>query len=249
MLKTLLKSILPLSTRQRIRRLANRCRHLGTSHACPTCRAALATFLPWSGAENFLCPVCRSKPPHRLATLAFERHPEWFAHPGVLLHVAPEVEVAKKLRGIADARGLTYRAGGITGHGAEYLDLLALPMADHGVSFIYCCHVLNCMQDDRGAMREIHRVLHPRGVALLQVPAYWTGRDTLETNSRDERLRAFQDDGIYRCYTDADYIRRLQESDFDVECFRAADLPPDIVRKYQLKAEVLHICRKRGVKP
>ncbi len=246
MLKAFLKTVLPATTRQALRRAAKRLRYRGTNHFCPTCGANLSMFLPWGAEVDFLCPVCGSKPPHRLATLAFDRHPEWFARPGVLLHVAPEVDVAKKLRGIAAARGLTYRGGGITGVGETYLNLLELPFQDGTVPFVYCCHVLNSLQDDRGAMREVHRVLHPQGVALLQVPAYWPGEHTVETNSLEERLRVFKDVGIHRCYTDADYVQRLCDAGFDVEHIRAAELPEEQRHRMELKGEVLHVCRKRA---
>jgi hypothetical protein len=89
-------------------------------------------------------------------------------------------------------------------------------------------------------------VLHPDGIALLQVPAFHPGQTTLETNSRDDRLRCFHDDGIYRCYTDADYVLRLSEAGFTVIHFRADDFSPEEIRRYSLKKEVLHVCVKPG---
>jgi SAM-dependent methyltransferase len=167
--------------------------------------------------------------------------------PGVLLHIAPEPEVARRLRRIAARNGMTYRGGGITGLGDAHIDILNLSFAEGSIPFIYCCHVMMMLEDDRRAMREVHRVLRPGGTALLQVPAYGTGATTEEHVTRETRLRAFNDPDIWRRYTDADYVHRLHAAGFDVEHIRAVDLPPEIVRKYQLKAEVLHVCRKRGV--
>jgi hypothetical protein len=81
---------------------------------------------------------------------------------------------------------------------------------------------------------------------LLQVPAYFQGESTLEPHGRAERLAAFHDENIFRCYTDADYVARLHSAKFDVEYYRAADLPPIQVHREQLKAEVLHVCRRRS---
>ncbi len=121
-----------------------------------------------------------------------------------------------------------------------------LPFADASVHLLYCCHVINALQEDRLAIAEVFRVLHPQGTALLQVPAYEPGAKTIETTSRDERLAAFQDDGIYRCYTAADYIDRLQTAGFVVECFRSSHQPQPMVSRYELKGEVLHVCTKPG---
>jgi hypothetical protein len=93
-------------------------------------------------------------------------------------------------------------------------------------------------------MKETYRVLHSLGTAVLQVPAYYGGMSTLETNGREDRLAKFNDEGIFRCYTPGDYIKRLQQIGYVVECFRAADLPSNVVARYGLKAEVLHVCRK-----
>jgi SAM-dependent methyltransferase len=188
--------------------------------------------------------VCGSKAPHRLAYLYFASHGELFRCRGLLLHVAPEPELGRRLRQLAQGGGMIYRSGGISGSGEHFLDIRRLPLADGSVHLIYCCHVLNAMQEDREAMAELLRVLSPQGTAVLQVPAFHRGSTTLETHSREERLRVFHDDGIYRCYTDADYVARLRDAGFVVEHFRAADFRCEDVRRFSLKAEVLHICRK-----
>ena len=135
-------------------------------------------------------------------------------------------------------------SGGITGVGDNYLDLLALPFADDSVDLVYCCHVLNSLADDCAAMREVARVLQPSGVAILQVPAFFTGPTTLEPTSDRERLAAFHVEGIYRCYPNDDYERRLDDAGFDVHAFRAATLDAGLVERCQLKREVLHVCTK-----
>jgi hypothetical protein len=195
--------------------------------------------------EEAVCPVCGSKAPHRLAYLYFQANPSLFRVGGVLLHIAPEQELGLRLRQWAQRRAMEYRSGSISGTGQQHLDLRRLPSADGSIDLIYCCHVLNAMQEDREAMREVFRVLHLEGTAVLQVPAFHTGQTTLETSSREDRLRVFSDEGIYRCYTDADYIARLSEAGFFVSRFTARQCGPEQVRRSSLKSEVLHVCRKQ----
>ena len=161
------RMVVPQACRPVLRRIWAKARYAGTSFRCSCCGSRLSGFLAHGqpAEPQFLCPVCRSKPPHRLAAILFDLHPEWFPRDGLLLHVAPEEELKRKLRARADVCGMTYRCGGITGTGSEYLDLLELPMEDQSVDLIYCCHVLNMVQDDFAAMREA--IAAPGPAAIL----------------------------------------------------------------------------------
>ena len=53
-------------------------------------------------------------------------------------------------------------------------DICALPFADASFDSVICSSVLyhQWVQDVEGAVREMHRVLRPRGVLLINVPAF-----------------------------------------------------------------------------
>ena len=103
---------------------------------------------------------------------------------------------------------------------------------------------LNALQ--AGAERYVSVGLWDNVLApILQVPAFHEGLTTLETHSAEERVETFGDDGIYRCYTNDDYEARLRAAGFAVEAFRADEVADNLVQRYQLKREVLHLCRKR----
>lgn len=242
-----LRVLVPASMRPGLRAAYTRLRHAGLRRRCNVCSASLRRFLAHGipPEPDFLCPVCRSKPPHRLATLWFRRNTGVFRRGGSFLHVAPEAGLGRLLQARCRRAGMDYRAGSISGSGQSYMDLRRLPFADGSIDAVYCCHVLNCMQEDTVAMAEVKRVLAPGGIALLQVPAFGTGATTLETDGREDRLREFSDDGIYRRYTNEDYRRRLQACGFAVEEFQAAQVPAPMRERLQLKNEVLHLCRKQ----
>jgi hypothetical protein len=240
-----LKQLVPAEWRPPIRRAWTRLRHFGWRRRCNICGAALRSFLAHGipPEPDFLCPSCRSKPPHRLAAVYFNRHPGIFVRDGMLLHVAPELGLGRWLQRRAHEQGMRYRAGSITGSGEAHLDLRRLPFADASVDLVYCCHVLNCMDEDREAMCEVRRVLSPRGVAILQVPAFASGSATVETFGSADRLREFGDDGIWRRYTNDNFMARLRAAGFDVVEYRADALPPAERARLQLKLEHLHGCR------
>lgn len=223
----------------------NRTRSFGLSHQCPICGSRLRAFLPHGNPPdpNCVCPVCASKAPHRLAWLFFKNSPELFRSGGLCVHVAPEPELGRQLQRRAEAVGMTYRGGNISASGDQYMDILDLPFEDQCVDLFYCCHVLNSMNEDRQAMREVRRVMRPSGTAVLQVPAFYEGETTLEAGPDEaDRLKIFSDVGISRCYTDADYTDRLKEAGFEVRHYRATDFPESDVVRYSLKAEVFHVC-------
>ena len=240
-----LKQFVPQAWRPPIRRAWTRLRHFGWRRRCNICGAMLRSFLAHGipPEPDFLCPLCRSKPPHRLAAIYFDRHPELFLRDGLLVHVAPEPGLGRWLRPRAQEHGMRYLAGGISGTGDAYLDLRRLPFADGKVDLVYCCHVLNSMDEDREAMRELRRVLSPRGVAILQVPAFEAGPITVETSGLEDRLRVFGDEGISRRYTNDDFMARLRTAGFAVLEYRADSLLPAERARLQLKLEHLHVCR------
>ena len=97
-------------------------------------------------------------------------------------------------------------------------------------------------------MKEVRRVISPTGTAVLQVPAFYQGATTLEAGPDEaDRLRVFQDAGIFRCYTDGDYVYRLQSAGFRVRHVRAIDFPACDIQSYSLKAQVLHVCTSTDI--
>ena len=50
-------------------------------------------------------------------------------------------------------------------------DLRQCPLPDQSLDAIACLNVLEHIDDDAGALRQIHRVLRPGGIAHLEVPA------------------------------------------------------------------------------
>jgi SAM-dependent methyltransferase len=78
-------------------------------------------------------------------------------------------------------------------------DLTALPFADNSFEIVTALDVVEHVEDDVGALREIARVLRPGGVLLMSVPAYrflWSSHDVAlhhkrryTTHSMEPRLR------------------------------------------------------------
>jgi SAM-dependent methyltransferase len=71
----------------------------------------------------------------------------------------------ERVRGLVAERGLTHAAP------VELADLHALQFEDEAFDGIVCGEVLEHLDDDRTALRELVRVLRPGGLVVVSVPA------------------------------------------------------------------------------
>jgi len=166
--------------------------------------------------------------------------------PKTMLHFAPERAFQGKLRHIPN---LTYvSADLLVGRADVALDITQLPFRDDAFAIIYCSHVLEHVPDDRKAMRELHRVLHPAGWAVLQVPitAERTYEDPSITDPK-ERERVFGQHDHVRRYG-PDYVDRLEEAGFKVTIFNTEDIieSPSLINRYAVANWKIYYCQKRN---
>jgi SAM-dependent methyltransferase len=80
--------------------------------------------------------------------------------------------------------------------------VLEMPFAPASFDLVVCLDVIEHLQDDRAALRELRRVLAPGGALLVTVPAYqwlWSGHDVVNHHhrrySRTTLRRAARDAG------------------------------------------------------
>jgi len=139
---------------------------------CPICGNVVDTFLTIdTGASRRIgavCPSCRSLERHRVLWLYLERETDFFSKPRTVLHFSPEACLESRLRALFGER---YRTVDLSSPGADIVaDIRSLPIAGNSIHFILCSHVLEHVENDASALRELLRVLVPEGVALILVP-------------------------------------------------------------------------------
>lgn len=139
---------------------------------CPLCdyRGPFVDSIPLHGRRNChaACPACGANRRIRLQYLVLQRLArELPLHEFDIYHFSPEREITEYLRQQAGR----YRTAGLPAGSVEFpADLTALPFPDGSCDLIYASHILEHIPNDRQAIREIRRVLTPRGVAVLPVP-------------------------------------------------------------------------------
>lgn len=233
------------------RRGVSRLTNFGLARFCPLCRSSLRRFLPFGVRRrpNALCPVCKSVERHRALWLYLGRCTDLLGgKPRRLLHVAPELPLARRLRGA----GLQYTSIDLSSRKAMLrMDVTRLAFGDASFDVILCNHVLEHVPDDRQALAELHRVLRPGGWAVVQVPIRGdaTDEDPTVTNAAERERRFGQADHV-RQYG-RDYEARLRAAGFAVDTLPfAASLPERLQRRYGLVRhdewddEDIRVCRK-----
>jgi SAM-dependent methyltransferase len=221
-------------------------RHRGDAVVCPVCSHSFSCFRDDWNRPNAICWRCGSHERHRLLWLYLERHPQLLADAGSLLHFAPEWCLEQRLRPIPGLRYVT--ADLDPAKGELQLDITRLALPDRSFGAILCSHVLEHVEDDRAAMRELFRVLEPGGWAIVMVPLDLARETTYEDASiitPAERERAFAQWDHVRMYA-PDIADRLGSAGFNVarEQF-VRTLGPELAARYGCTdLDEIFLCRK-----
>ena len=224
-------------------------------HSCPICINQFSNFLPipeqyvrqlnslqvpYSLDEfetlniaQYLCPVCGATDRDRLYALFYKLiFSERFSGPKRILDIAPSKPLSWFLRNQPD---VTYLSGDLNSELAdEQVDICDMRQFDNSsFDFIVCSHVLEHVEDDRQAMRELLRVLSPLGRAILMVPILLTANDIDEDPFEfriSERWRRFGQDDHVRMYNRDTFLGRLGDEKWKITEFKVADFNEDTLR-------------------
>ena len=214
-------------------------RFVGAKFSCPICGGTFREMKPvvascsLRGVEtdhytpNAICPRCHSSIRHRFVVEYLRTETDLLAKPQRVLHFAPEIGIYKMFQ----RNGADNVAADIDPSrfiGAMFADILNIPFPDNDFDAVICIHVLEHIEDDQKAIREIYRVLKPRGHAILAVPTY--GDVTYEDTSLDYAGRAEQyGAGDHRRMNGLDFADKLRAARFEVKVVSVDDVKGNFV--------------------
>ena len=219
------------AVRELVHRMIRASYSLGTGRQCPLCgwkgRKFVEIVYPEKPGPCLVCPKCRSAERHRLAYYLLHGR---LGSGHRVLHVAPERQIERWLRGIST----DYLSVDLSNEAMRNMSLTELDLADNSFSLIWCSHVLEHIIDDRKAMSELFRVLKPGGMAIILVPIY--GEKTYQDASiisPQERLKHFKQEDHVRLYG-RDVVTRLRNVGFGVQVLDISGVPAADVKRYAL---------------
>ncbi|MDN3668168.1 class I SAM-dependent methyltransferase [Echinicola jeungdonensis] len=214
---------------------------------CTICHSQFKKFLPYGrkARENALCPQCLALERHRLIWLFLREKTDFFTKPKKVLHIAPEFCFIDRFEKLDN---LEYITGDIESPLAKVkMDVHQIPFEDNTFDVVFCNHVMEHVDDDIQACREINRVMKKNGWGIVQSPVYDIP-ETLEDKSITdpaEREKLFGQRDHVRKYG-KDYAKRLSTSGLNVEENNyVKNLPLDHIQKYGLpEKEIIFFCTK-----
>lgn len=202
---------------------------------CPLCNSEDVAFSPYGfefeilsklevvgggKREHVACSECCSTDRERLVYLYLKYYTKIFTDEIVVLHVAPELRLRKKIEANLNIEYISADLSKTFVH--QNFDLCDIPFESNYFEIIIANHILEHILNDELAMKELYRVLKPDAIAILQVPF----SDILQTSyedktkiSKEDREICFGQDDHVRIYSRKDYIARLKSVGFEVEEF------------------------------
>ena len=191
----------------------------GNKYTDPIDNKSFRKFLPYGyqvQRQNVLSPSTLSLERHRLLWLYLTNETDFFTSKKKVLHMAPEQCFLARFRKLNH----DYKTADLDSPIADVkADIINLPFNDNSFDVIFCNHVLEHVQDDTKAMKELFRVMKKGGMGIFQVPQDLNRDITFEDNSitdPKERAKIFGQYDHVRVYG-RDYFDKLRSIGFKVE--------------------------------
>jgi SAM-dependent methyltransferase len=250
-LRTIAKQVLPknsLPLAMEITGALQSIWYVGEEFTCPCCNGKFRQFIT-AGVNNRLnarCPKCNSFERHRLLWLYLKRKTNLFTDKLRVLHICPEYFFQKNLKSMPN---IEYIGAGLAAPFATVeMDITDIDEPDNSYDVILCNHVLEHVQKDYKALKELFRVLKSDGWAILQVPVDFNREETFEdpsiTSPKDREIYFGKDDHV-RVYG-LDYKNRLEKAGFRVKVEDyAQELGTEMIKQHCLqKKDDIYFCTK-----
>ena len=191
----------------------------GNKYTDPIDNKSFRKFLPYGyevQRQNVLSPSTLSLERHRLLWLYLTNETNFFTSKKKVLHMAPEQCFLSRFKKLNHE----YITADIDSPIADVkADIVNLPFTDNSFDVILCNHLLEHIQDDTKAMKELFRVIKKGGMGIFQVPQDLNRDVTFEDNSitdPKERAKIFGQYDHVRVYG-RDYFDKLRSVGFKVE--------------------------------
>lgn len=157
-----------------------------------------------------------------------------------ILHFAPEKVWMTQMRD-----NKLYETADLLQKGVTHkVDITRVPLPDASYDVVMAHHVLEHINDDKTAMRELFRLLKPGGIGLFSVPINTSRQKTYEDPAiADPDLRvAHFSAPDHKRYYGLDFADKLAETGFTVKTFR---MPPEQEVHYGLlRDEWIYVAAK-----
>ena len=199
--------------------------YAGNKYECNICGKNLRTFISLSNNDS-LCPNCGSLKRNRRLWSLLEV--ELLIPNTSILDFSPSRCLYRKFKKL---KTINYESTDLSGDfiADHHFDITKLEIAENSLDLIICYHILEHINDDIQAIKELFRVMKPGARALIQTP--FKDGETYEDYSivsNKERLKHFGQEDHVRIYSVSGLAQRLESCGFQVRIIE----PSSIKNKY-----------------
>lgn len=221
-LKNIAKKIIPnklfLSLKENIRPIVYQF-YKGNNYTCNICQAKLKSFIVMHQNDK-LCPNCGSLSRHRYL---FQLLNTEFEINGKLLEFSPPPSLAKVF---TKKLQYNYYPSDFVGEFISnyHFDITSISAEENYFDKVICFHVLEHIEEDDKAIKELYRVLKPNGIAFIQTPFKQgkTYEDKSITNPQQRKQHFGQEDHV-RIYSLNDITEKLSLTGFKISICKSDD--------------------------
>ena len=186
----------------------------GKKYECTICKKQLRKFIELEN-EDKLCPYCGSLARNRRLWMLLKS--SYLRENWHVLHFSPSRSLYRKLKKYPTIKYVsTDYAGDFLAD--EQLDITNIDKDDSTYDLIICYHILEHIEEDQKAMKELYRVLKKGGYCIIQTP-FKNGEiyEDFTIRTPEERLKHFGQADHVRIYSVAGLRDRLENNGFEVE--------------------------------
>ena len=198
--------------------------------------------------EAYTCTNCGASDRERLYALWIDQQIEKksFSKSTRVIHFAPEAALSGKLKGLDF---FDYKTADLLMDDVDYkVDMMDMPFDDESFDFFICSHVLEHVESDDQAIKELFRITKPGGCGILMAPIIMGLEKTVEDPSvKDEagRWRLYGQNDHVRLYAHDDYVNKIRSHSFRVEEFGVSYFGEGVFRTLGLtRTSILYVVSK-----
>lgn len=259
-LKKMLHRILPERAYERLRTVYKHMKiiHLyGNKYYCPCCQHNFRVFINFAcdtsiynkdryvkTYKNTVCPYCHSVPRHRIIGSYYEKDLSKLKDKKILIF-------GMSLAGSEwfKRHKLSYKTADLFAEADYKIDIQNIDMSDQCMDVIFCNHVLEHVSDYKGALKELYRILKPKGILEVSVPILPKYIEPFEDPSVTDPIARKELFGQYdhlRIFG-TNFVNDLKNAGFNIETLSGEDFDNNIrpvIGPADYDINTIYICQK-----
>ncbi len=199
---------------------------------------------------NYSCPNCGASDRNRLYSIYLEKRFSEMTSKGLsckLLDIAPDKNLANWIK---KHPNIQYRSMDLYMDGVDdKVDITDMKIYNNNsFDIIVCSHVLEHIEDDIKAMKEINRILKVGGFAIVMVPILLTLKEDFENKicrTEADKWKYYGQNDHVRIYSKNGFIMKLELCGFKVNQVGVEFFGEEVLYKHGInKRSVLYIVEK-----